>query len=96
MSATQTLFGAGDGELPIEQVRRYRQSVFRIRGGFELPLLLAAQVEFLANPLDPMNANLHAVICQIGLQAFRPIGLPRALVGRLDLYFQPRILLAAR
>jgi hypothetical protein len=53
------------------------------------------QTEFLAYPLDPVDANLDTVVGQVGLQTFRAIGLPGTLMGSLDLDFQPVILLRA-
>ena len=67
----------------------------RIRRRLEFTLLLAAQSEFRADPLDAIDARLDAVISQVRLQAFRPVGFPRPLVCGLNFAFQPEILLLA-
>jgi hypothetical protein len=43
--------------------------------GLELPFLQAAKSRFLAQPLDPVNSNVHRMSGQVFLQAFRAVAL---------------------
>ena len=55
--------------------------MLRIGRRLELVFLPAAQPKFFAQPFYSMNAELHAVLSQVFLQAFGPKTLTRALVG---------------
>lgn len=85
--------GGRHGELPIEKIGRQWQGMPRIRRSLEFPLLLAAQPEFPAYPLDAIEARLDAVIGQVGPQAPGTLGFTRPLMRGLDLGFQPEVLL---
>ena len=69
--------------------------MFRIRRGFEFPLLLAAQTKLSAQPNDAITAGIKSLRCQFRLQTQGPVGFSSLDVGGLDGNLQSFIVLCA-
>jgi hypothetical protein len=63
--------------------------MIRVCGCLELLDLLTTQTQFLANALNPVNADLDVVISKILLQALRTVGFLGSFMSRCDFEFEP-------
>ena len=64
--------------------------MFRVGGGLEFLFLFTAKPELLADPLDPVNTNLHPIMrCNVLLQSFRAADLSGSFMGGPNHYLKP-------
>ena len=68
----------------LQQVRRHREAMARIRRRLELALLLATQAKFPPQPNDPITTSVKALRDQFRLQTQWPVGFTGLDVGSLD------------
>ena len=69
--------------------------MFRVGCGFEFLFLLTTKPELLANPLDPVDTNLHPIMRRNVLrQPLRAAGLSGSLMGGPNHYLRPGIFLS--
>src|SRR5471030_107949 len=82
-------------EALLQQVRRDREAMARIRRSLELALLLATQAKFPPQPDDPVTTGVESLRDQFRLQTQWPVGFTSLDVGSLDGDLQSFIVLRA-